>query len=128
MSDAPTSPRWYRSLYWRIGVGLFAFLALMLAAQGGLFLWMTERIAGSMPASSPQRHADLVSSDIGAALADDPSLDLESYVRDEFGNVFQTFLVIMRDGRTIANQDGIPPATRDALVSEAELRARFASM
>ena len=126
MSDAPTSPRWYRSLYWRIGVGLFAFLALMLAAQGGLFLWMTERIAGSMPASSPQRLADLVSSDIGAALADDPSLDLESYVRDEFGNVFQTFLVIMRDGRTIANQDGIPPATRDALVSEAELRARFA--
>ena len=32
-------------------IGLFAFLALMLTAQGALFLWMTERIAGSMPAT-----------------------------------------------------------------------------
>ena len=49
MSDL-SGPRWYRSLYWRIGLGLFAFLALMLAAQGALFLWTTDRIAGSMPA------------------------------------------------------------------------------
>ena len=41
------------SLYWRIALGLFAFLALMLAAQGALFLWMTDRIAGSMPARDP---------------------------------------------------------------------------
>ena len=43
-----SEPRWYHSLYWRIALGLFAFLALMLAAQGALFLWMTDRIAGSM--------------------------------------------------------------------------------
>ena len=30
-----SSPRWYRSLYWRIALGLIAFLALMLAAEGG---------------------------------------------------------------------------------------------
>ena len=42
------SRRWYGSLYWRIALGLFAFLALMLAAEGAIFLWMTERIAGSM--------------------------------------------------------------------------------
>ncbi len=48
-----SEPRWYRSLYWRIALGLFAFLALMLAAQGALFLWMTDRIAGSMPARDP---------------------------------------------------------------------------
>ena len=79
MSDfdsVQTGLRWYRSLYWRIGLGLFAFLALMLAAQGALFLWITDRIAGSMPASSPQRLAELVSSDISAALTDDPTLDL----------------------------------------------------
>ncbi len=72
-----SEPRWYRSLYWRIALGLFAFLALMLAAQGALFLWMTDRIAGSMPARDPRRLAVLVASDVGAALSDDPSLDLE---------------------------------------------------
>ena len=52
-----------------------------------------------MPASSPQRLAELVSSDISAALADDPALDLQQYVREHYGNVFQAFVVIMRDGR-----------------------------
>jgi signal transduction histidine kinase len=112
MSDRSTriadTPRWYRSLYWRIGLGLFAFLALMLAAQGALYLWMTERIAGSMPAREPRRLAVLVASDVAAALAADPQLDLETYVRDQFGNVFQTFLVLMDDGRTVANHDDVP--------------------
>ena len=64
-----SEPRWYHSLYWRIALGLFAFLALMLAAQGALFLWMTDRIAGSMPARDPRRLAVLVASDVGAALS-----------------------------------------------------------
>jgi two-component system OmpR family sensor kinase len=117
--------RWYRSLYWRIGLGLLAFLALMLAAQGALFLWTTERIAGSMPASSPQRLADLVASDIGAALDDNPGLDLEQYVRQHYGNVFQAFVVLMRDGRTVSNHDDVPDAVRAELRLEAERRWAF---
>ena len=70
-------PLWYRSLYWRIALGLFAFLALMLTAQGALFLWMTDRIAGSMPARSPRRLAALVASDVSAALNANASLKLE---------------------------------------------------
>ena len=35
-ADAPVG--WYRSLYWRFALGLIGFLALMLAAEGGLFL------------------------------------------------------------------------------------------
>src|SRR5688572_30886377 len=100
-----TEPRWYRSLYWRLALGLVAFLALMLAAQGALYLWMTDRIAGSMPARDPRRLAVLVASDVAAALADRPTLDLDSYVRAEFGNVFQTFLVVMDDGRVFSNHD-----------------------
>src|SRR5688572_7937558 len=87
-SSRDDSPRWYRSLYWRIGLGLLAFLALMLAAQSALLLWTTERIAGSMPASSPQRLADLVASDISAALVNDPALNLDEYVTEHYGNVF----------------------------------------
>jgi signal transduction histidine kinase len=117
-----SGPRWYRSLYWRIALGLFAFLALMLAAQGALFLWMTERIAGSMPARDPRRLAVLVASDVGAALTADPSLDLAAYVRDQYGNVFQTFLVIMQDGRIVSNDDDIANETLKAMVAEAARR------
>ena len=125
MSDPPGEPRWYRSLYWRIGLGLLAFLALMLVAQGALFLWTTERIAGSMPASSPQRLADLVASDISAALADDVGLDLEEYVNEHYGNVFQAFVVLMRDGRTVANHDDVAEAVRLELRADAERRWVF---
>jgi len=116
-----STPRWYRSLYWRIGLGLFAFLALMLAAQGGLFLWMTERIAGAIPAPSPGRLAVLVASDVGAALSADESLDLDGYLREQFGQVLQTFVVVMRDGRVLSNHDDVPPALLEAVRTSQEL-------
>ena len=117
-----SEPRWYRSLYWRIALGLFAFLALMLAAQGTLFLWMTDRIAGSMPARDPRRLAVLVASDVGAALSDDPSLNLDDYVRDQYGHVFQTFLVIMQDGRVASNHNDVPDEILRAMVADAARR------
>ena len=120
-----SEPRWYRSLYWRIGLGLLAFLALMLAAQGALFLWTTQRIAGSMPASSPQRLADLVASDVSAALVDEPTLDLDQYVSEHYGHVFQSFVVLMRDGRTVSNHLDVPASLRAELRVEAERRWLF---
>ncbi|HLG58413.1 MAG TPA: HAMP domain-containing sensor histidine kinase [Vicinamibacterales bacterium] len=116
-----SKPQWYRSLYWRIGLGLITFLALMLAAEGGLFLWLTDRIAGSMPARSPRRLAVLVASDLGAAIAANTSLDLEPYLREQYGQVLQTFVVIMRDGQILANHDDVPPALVEAVRAELEL-------
>src|SRR2546421_12442377 len=107
MSDPSTSlgagTAWYRSLYWRIGVGLVAFLALMLVAQSALFLWTSDRIAGSMSATSPRRLAVLVASDLSAALDADPAMDVGGYVHDQYANVLQPFLVGMRDGRQLTN-------------------------
>src|SRR6476469_5555686 len=99
--------RWYRSLYWRVAFGLIAFLALMLTAEAALFIWTSDRIAGSMPARSPRRLAVLVASDVGTALAANPSLDLEKYVSEQYAHIFQTFLVIMRDGRIASNHDDV---------------------
>src|SRR6185503_10204120 len=118
-----SEPRWYHSLYWRIALGLFAFLALMLAAQGALFLWMTDRIAGSMPARDPRRLAVLVASDVGAALSDDPALDLKQYVRDQYSHVFQTFVVIMQDGRVASNDADVPDEFVKAVIAESGRRA-----
>jgi two-component system sensor histidine kinase BaeS len=112
--------RWYESLYWRIALGLFAFLALMLAAEAALFLWTADRIAGSMPARSPRRLAVLVASDVGTAIAANPSLDLQQYVSDQYGEVFQTFLVIMRDGRIAANHDDVSDDLLDAVRADVE--------
>src|SRR6478672_7192698 len=117
-----SEPRWYHSLYWRIALGLFAFLALMLAAQGALFLWITDRIAGSMPARDPRRLAVLVASDVGAALSADPALDLKAYVSEQYSNVFQTFLVIMQDGRVAANHDDLSDEVVNAMIAETERR------
>lgn len=114
--------KWYRSLYWRIAVGLFAFLALMLASEAALFLWMTDRIAGSMPAREPRRLAVLVASDVAAALAANPALPLEDYLHDQYGHVFQTFLVILRDGRVGSNHDDVPEALLEAVRTDADLR------
>jgi signal transduction histidine kinase len=116
-------PRWYRSLYWRIAIGLIAFLALMLAAEAALFLWTTERIAGSMPARSPRRLAVLVASDVGAALTSDPGLDLDKYVREQYGHVFQTFLVIMRDGRVASNHADVAQEIIDEARAEGRIGA-----
>jgi two-component system, OmpR family, sensor kinase len=112
--------RWYRSLYWRIALGLIAFLALMLAAEGGIFLWMADRIAGSMPARSPRRLAELVASDVGTALTANGDLDLEVYLREQFGHVLQTFVVIMRDGQIVTNHDDVPPRLLEAVRAELE--------
>src|SRR4051812_25302990 len=127
MSEPAPSPvasgelRWYRSLYWRIAFGLIAFLALMLTAEAALFLWTSERIAGSMPARSPRRLAVLVASDVGTAIAANPSLDLEKYVSEQYAHIFQTFLVIMRDGRVASNHDDLD----DDVLEEARAEARL---
>ena len=114
MSD----PRWYRSLYWRIALGLFAFMVLMLTAQGALFIWMIDQTAGSMPARSPRRLAVLVASDIGTALSSNASLDLHDYVNEQFADVFRPFVVVMRDGSVHSNHIGIPEELREAVEVE----------
>src|SRR5215510_2641071 len=123
-----TTTVWYRSLYWRIAVGLVAFLALMLVAQGALFIYTTDRIAGSMPAPSPRRLAVLVAPDLSSALAADASLDVRDYVQDQYSKVFQPFIVLMVDGREVSNHPGaIPDDVRLALRREmlrGELPAR----
>ena len=96
---------WYRSLYWRIAFGFVALLAALLLAQGLLFLWLTDRFLASPSSRTPQELADDVARDLSAVLTEDPAVDLERYVRREYGGVYQPFVVMMRDGRRITNRD-----------------------
>ena len=99
---------WRKSLYWRIALGLFAFVALMLAAEGALFLWISQRLAGAMPARSTRQLAALVSQDVGAALTRDPGLDLDTYLLNQYKEVAQTFFVVLRDGHVASNHNDVP--------------------
>jgi two-component system OmpR family sensor kinase len=103
-----TGMTWPKSLYLRLALGLFVFVALMLAVEGAGFLWVSERLARTMPGRSPRLLATLVSQEVGAALVSNPDLDIEEYIRDQFRNVAQTFFVAFRDGRVVSNHDDIP--------------------
>lgn len=126
---SPENPRpeyhWHRSLYWRFAIGLFAFLALMLAAEVGLLLWTSDRIAGSMPARSPRRLAALVASDVSQELSGDPRIDLTKYVSDQYGHIIQSFIVIMRDGRVAPNHPDVPDRLVEAIATERERMQEF---
>src|SRR5262245_28277475 len=118
MSHDPAVSRWHQSLYWRVALGLVAFLALMLAAQSALFVWVVEQTAGSIPARSPRRLAVIVASDIAAAVADDPAIDLPLYLREQYAHVFQPFVIVMRDGRVVSNRGEVPLELREAVAAE----------
>jgi signal transduction histidine kinase len=102
-------PVWYRSLYWRIAFGFIALLAVLLLAQGLVFLWLTDRIVG--PSSrSPAQLAENVATELSRDLSANPNLQLDAYVRQRFGHIYQPFLVLMNDGRRASNRPtALPP-------------------
>jgi two-component system sensor histidine kinase BaeS len=71
-----------------------------------------------MPARSPRRLAALVASDVSAAINANPSLDLQTYLPEQYSETLQTFVVIMRDGRTFSNHDDVPDALLEAVREE----------
>jgi signal transduction histidine kinase len=106
VAAARPRPRWHRSLYWRIAIALTALVALLLAAEGALFLYLQDQTAGAMPGRSPRDMVRLVASDLGNAAEGNPSLDVEKYLRDQYGHYFQTILVAV-EGKVVANHDDV---------------------
>jgi signal transduction histidine kinase len=98
-----------RSLYSRIALGFVALLATLLIVQALLFLWLTGRFVTSASNRTPQQLADQVARELSEALGDDPGLDLQTHVRERFGDVAQPFAVVMRDGRRAYNRPGVLP-------------------
>src|SRR5690348_9621524 len=104
-----SEPTWYRSLYWRIAFGFLALLAILLLAQGALFLWLTDRIIGS-PTRTPIQLAEFAAHDVADAMAANHDLDVPVFVTSHFRRVYQPFEVALFDGRRASNHpDGLPP-------------------
>ena len=101
---------WYRSLYWRIAFGFIALLAVLLLAQGILFLWLTGRLDESPQGRTAQQTADFVARELSEALTTDPAIDLDRFIRERVGNVHRPFVIQLRDGRRASNRpSALPP-------------------
>jgi len=101
---------WYRSLYGRVALGFVCFLAVLLAAQAVLFVWLARNTGGVFPAGSNARLAELVASDVRDRLESEPDIDIASHLSAEYGRTAQTIVVVLEDGRAYANRTEPPPA------------------
>ena len=95
--------RWYRSLYWRIALGVIGFLAAMLVVQAMLFVWAVSQSGRSLPGQSPARLGATVALDLASVLERDPQADLARYVHDQYAQYTHPFFVMLADGRVITS-------------------------
>jgi signal transduction histidine kinase len=94
--------RWYRSFYFRIGSSFVVFVVAILAAQSAMFSYIIAR-SRPFPMRSPNNVAAIVAADIGAALTQDPTIDLQEYVTREYSEL-QPMYLVMNGGRVAANR------------------------
>jgi len=100
---------WYRSLYWRIALGFVALLAMLLATQGTVFLWLTGRAAEILPGRTPVEYAQTIAADLAVGLTDRPDLDIEAYLNERYQTTYRAFVAVTRDGRLVSSRRVPPP-------------------
>ena len=94
---------WWRSLYWRIALGVVGFLAAMLIVQAILFVWAVSQSGRSLPGQSPARFGVTIALDLASALERDPQVDLARYVRDQYAQYTHPFFVMLANGTVITS-------------------------
>jgi len=114
-----SSRAWYRSLYWRIGVGFVLILTALIAVQAALTFWVIGRAEEAVPEQPLAEYTALVASDFSASLESDPDMDLNEHLQSRYGAMLRPTYVVMADGRVAGGRWGKPP---DALVAAARDR------
>ena len=100
--------RWFRSLYWRIGLGFITLVAVLLLMQAASFVWIAAETEGGQPQRAAQDAADLIAADLEAALASDPALDLEATARARIDDASRPAFVVLPN-RVVVGPEGIDP-------------------
>jgi hypothetical protein len=98
------SVRWYRSFYFRIGFSFVVFVVAVLVAQSVIFNVLLTR--PPFPGRSPNALAAIVAADLGSAMAQNSSLDLDDYLKREYARL-QPVYAVMKEG-TVASNRSIP--------------------
>jgi two-component system OmpR family sensor kinase len=111
---------WYRSVYWRIAFGFVATVAIVLALQAGLFLWLATT-TDAIAMRSPAHVAVVAAAELGTALEADPGLDVDGWLTREFGRgPHGVFVVRLDDRLSRSGPFQVPPF----LVRVARIRLR----
>ena len=98
---------WYRSFYWRIAIGFVATVAVVLALQAALFLWLasTNETIGMRPA----RVATVAAAELSSALEADAGLDVDAWLAREFGRGPHGVFVVRGDRIHRSGPFEVPP-------------------
>jgi two-component system sensor histidine kinase BaeS len=117
--DPSTERVWYRSLYWRIALGIIGLLIVLLVAQAIVFVWLVSSLPDALPPRALQQSARALANELEVALAQDSGLDLERFVRDRVSALSRPVVLVWRDGRVFHGGRSEPP---DWLVQVARAR------
>lgn len=98
------SPRWHRTLYWRVALGTLGLIVVLLALQAAVVVWVVGESDRSVLTRPTAGLARLVAADLGAALEAEPDADPEQQLRDLFGRVPQNIAVVFGAGEVITNR------------------------
>jgi signal transduction histidine kinase len=113
--------KWPRSLYWRIALVFTLSLAAMLVVQALLLLWVASLAGPTIPGQPPERFAFNVANDLAETIERDPTVDLDEYVREQYGRATHPLFVVLANGRVISNGGGPIP---QGMIDEARERLR----
>ena len=95
--------RWYRSFYFRIGFVFVVFVVAVVIAQNAIFGLTIARTGGpAFPGRPPNNLAAILAADVGSALAANPQLDVDSYLRTEYARA-RPLYVMMKNGGVASN-------------------------
>lgn len=108
-SARSSSRRWYHSLYWRIAAGFIAALALMLALQGGMLLWLSSLRDEALPPRLLADLAVLVADELAAEHERTPAASLAELAGARFRELDRPAALVLPDG-TVVREDVAPPA------------------
>ena len=97
--------RWYRSFYWRIGVGFVVFVIAVIVAQSVMFSFLMSRSNAALQGPSPNSFATVVEGDLGSALAADPMLNLHAHLVRGYGGSQFHVCAVMADQRVACNSE-----------------------
>jgi signal transduction histidine kinase len=97
---------WYRSFYWRIGLGFVMCVIGVLVAQSVIFSYIVARSSVTLPGRSPDDFAAIVAGDLGSALAQNPAVDVQAYLVREYHRVLFPVHAVLKDGRVAGNDRG----------------------
>src|SRR5947209_13404578 len=93
--------QWYRSFYFRIGFSFVVFVVGVLVAQSITFNLLLRR--PRFPGRSPSALAAIVAADLGSAMAQDPAVDFDDYLKREYARL-QPVYAVMKSGVVASNR------------------------